>query len=99
MSESENPEFVALAGLEDVIKHVSEELGSWRRRALKAEGDRSEMGPGHDVVSLKERIVSLEGQNQELESRLDAARSRLQDLLKRLRFLEEQASVGQGQAR
>ena len=99
MSDSENLEFVALAGLEDVIRHVSEELGSWRRRALKAEGDRSELGPGHDVVALQEKIVSLEGQNQEMEGRLDAARSRLQDLLKRLRFLEEQASVGQGQSR
>jgi hypothetical protein len=43
--------------------------------------------------------VSLEGQNAELERRLDAARGRVQDLLKRLRFLEEQVSVGQGQAR
>lgn len=95
MSESENPELDALSGLEEVIKHVSDELGSWRRRALKAEGERSGLGPGHDVVGLQERIVNLEGQNQELERRLDAARGRLQDLLKRLRFLEEQATVGQ----
>ena len=98
MSDSENPEFAALAGLEDVIKHVSDELGSWRRRALKAEGDRG-VGSEHDVVALRERIVGLEGQNTELERRLDAARGRLQDLLKRLKFLEEQVTVGQGQAR
>jgi predicted nuclease with TOPRIM domain len=99
MSDSENPELVALAGLEEVIKHVSDELASWRRRALKAEGDRTGLGADYDVVSQKERIVSLEGQNAELERRLDAARGRVQDLLKRLRFLEEQVSVGQGQAR
>lgn len=95
MSESESPELAALAGLEDVVKHVSEELAAWRRRALKAEGERSGMGADHDVVSQKERIVSLEGQNAELERRLDAARGRLQDLVKRLRFLEEQAGLGQ----
>ena len=99
MPDSENPEFAALAALEDVIKHVSEELASWRRRALKSEGERTGLGADHDVVSLKERIVGLEGQNEELERRLDSARARLQDLLKRLRFLEEQASVGQGQSR
>ena len=96
MSDSGNPELVALAGLEDVIRHVSDELASWRRRALKAEGDRGALGGDHDVVGLKERIVSLEGQNSELERRLEAARTRLQDLLKRLRFLEEQAAVPQG---
>ena len=99
MSDFENSEFAALADLEDVIKHVSDELASWRRRALKAESERTGLGADHDVVGLKERIVGLESQNQELERRLDAARARLQDLLKRLRFLEEQATVAQGQAR
>ena len=99
MSDSENPEFAALAGLEDVIKHVSDELASWRRRALKAEGERTGLGSDHDVVALRERILNLEGQNGELERRLDAARGRLQDLVKRLKFLEEQVTVGQGQAR
>ena len=99
MSDSGNPEFEALAGLEDVIKHVSDELATWRRRALKAEGDRSGLGSDHDVVGLRERILNLEGQNTELERRLDAARGRLQDLLKRLKFLEEQVTVGQAQAR
>jgi predicted nuclease with TOPRIM domain len=97
--ESENSEFSALAGLEDVIKHVSEELASWRKRALKAEGDRTGLGADHDVVSMKERVVSLEGQNAELDRRLDAARGRVQDLVKRLRFLEEQAGVTQGATR
>ncbi len=99
MSDSENPEFAALAGLEDVIKHVSDELASWRRRALKAEGERTGLGADHDVVALKERIVNLEGQNVEAERRLDAARGRVTDLLKRLRFLEDQVTVGQGQGR
>jgi hypothetical protein len=99
MSDSESPEFAALAGLEEVVRHVSDELASWRRRALKAEGDRTVLGADHDVVGLKERIVGLEGKNKDLERRLITARTKLEDLLKRLRFLEEQAAVGQGQAR
>ncbi len=89
----------ALSALEDVIKHVSDELASWRRRALKAEGDRTGLGADMDVVSLKERVIGLEGQNTELEKRLDGARGRLQDLVRRLRFLEEQVAVTQAQVR
>lgn len=98
MSSSEQLEFAALAELEEVIKHVCDELGSWRRRALKAEGERAGLGAGTDLVTLKERVVSLEGENAELERRLAAARARLKDLLQRLRFLEEQVAV-QGPAR
>ncbi len=93
MSSSENPEFAALRELEETIKHVCDELATWRRRALKAEGERGELGSDHDVVGLKERIVSLETKNSELQRRLDVARDRVHDLMKRLRFLEEQASV------
>jgi len=99
VSDSENPEFAALAELEEVIKQVCDELASWRRRALKAESERVVLGADHDVVGLKERILSLESENTRLARRLDGARARLGDLLKRLRFLEEQASVGQGQTR
>jgi len=99
MSDLESPEFAALAGLEEVVRHVSDELASWRRRALKAEGDRTSLGADHDVVGLKERIVGLEQENQEVERRFGAARTMLQDLLKRLRFLEEQATAAQGHPR
>jgi predicted nuclease with TOPRIM domain len=93
VSSSENPEFAALRELEDTIKHVCDELAAWRRRALKAEGDREELGGDHDVVGLKERILSLEEKNAELQRRLDNTRGRVQDLMKRLRFLEEQATA------
>ena len=92
MSSSGQPEFAALADLEEVVKHVGDELASWRRRALKAEGERASLG-AHDTVALKERAVSLEAGNVDLERRLEAARARVQDLLKRLRFLEEQVTV------
>lgn len=93
MSASESPEFAALNELEAVVRHLCDELSMWRRRAQKAEGDRPSSGRGHDVVGEREKVVGLEAENAELERRLDATRVRVQDLLKRLRFLEEQASV------
>lgn len=95
MSASESPEFAALSELEAVVRHLCDELAVWRRRAQKAEGDRPSSGraSGHDLVGEREKVVGLETENAELERRLDATRVRVQDLLKRLRFLEEQASV------
>jgi predicted nuclease with TOPRIM domain len=90
---AESPEFAALRELEETIKHVCDELAAWRRRALKAEGDRGDLGGDHDVVGLKERLVAAEGEKTEIQRRLDATRGRVQDLQKRLRFLEEQATV------
>ena len=93
MSDSDRPEIKALVELEDVVRHVSEELAAWRRRALKAESDRNELGADYDPVGSRERIQSLEVENSDLGGRLDAARVQLQDLLKRLRFLEEQVAL------
>ncbi|MSR07662.1 MAG: hypothetical protein EXR93_11435 [Gemmatimonadetes bacterium] len=86
MPDSESPEFAALAELEVVVRQVSDELAAWRRRAQKAEIDR----PGS---TRGESSGSLEADNAELKRRLDATRGRVEELLKRLRFLEEQASV------
>lgn len=87
------PEFAALAELESVLSHVTEELASWRRRALKAEAQRSEIGATHDVVSGRERIVELETENRAMHERLDHARERVAELLSRLQFLEEQVAL------
>ena len=91
MSSSESPELEALNELEDVIRHVSDELAAWRRRALKAEGERP--GPGGESEAARERLRALEAENEELKQRLEAARARLRDLLKRLSFLEEQVAM------
>ena len=93
MSDSESPEFAALTELEGVVRHLCDELSTWRRRAQKAEIDRPGSGRGHDIVGEREKVVGLETDNAELQRRLEATRNRVQDLLKRLRFLEEQATV------
>ena len=93
MSNEGRPEFRALAELERVLGHVQEELSSWRRRAHKAESDRVEMGIDHDVVASREMITELEHDNHEKGDRLKLARERVDGLLARLKFLEEQIDM------
>jgi hypothetical protein len=92
-SNADKPEYQALAELERVIGHVTEELAAWRRRALKAEAHRGELGGDHDAVTSRERIVDLESHNADIAGRLAAARERVEQLLGRLRFLEEQVGT------
>lgn len=93
MSSDERPELVALAELERVVEHVKDELASWRRRALKAEADRGSSGVSNDAAVFKARIKELEADKTALVGRLKAARTRVDDLLARLRFLEEQIEL------
>ena len=93
MSNEDRPEFRALAELERVLEHVQEELASFRRRAHKAELDRVELGIDHDVVASREMITELERDNLEKNDRLGLARERVDGLLARLKFLEEQVDI------
>ena len=93
MSNDGRPDLAALEELKQVLDELTRELSAWRRRALKAEGEREQLGAGYDAVANRERILELEAQNEELTKRFDAARTRVTDLLGRLRFLEEQVSV------
>jgi len=83
----------ALAELETVVGHVSDELSAWRRRALKAESQQGGLGLDHDAIAARARIVELEHANAELTTRLERARERVAALLERLHFLEEQVSL------
>jgi chromosome segregation ATPase len=88
-SADERPDVEALRELEDVLRHLAQELASWRRRALTAEGRIAEAARegGEGVPRLRE----VEEANQALEQRLGAARARLSELISRLDFLEVQA--------
>ena len=90
MSYDGRPEFHALDELQEVLRHVTAELAAWRRRAQRAEGA---LGSGHDTLAHRERVLELEASNKELTERLEAARARVEDLMKRLQFLEEQMAV------
>ncbi len=92
MSSDERPEARALDQLEEVLGHVTDELSSWRRRALKAEGQhRGDLGE-YDLVAARERVSELERENVELHERLGRARERVEGLLSRLKFVEEQVT-------
>jgi len=76
----------AIDQLEAILRDVAEELAGWRARALKAEG---ELKAGGRVAPPK--APESESENKVLRQRVEAARVRVQELLQRLTFLEEQA--------
>jgi hypothetical protein len=90
MYDEERADLRALEQLEVVLREVGEELATWRARALKAEAEtRGGGGPARP-----EGVGP--GESRQLRTRLDAARSRIQGLLERLAFLEEQSREGAG---
>ena len=93
-SAGERPDLDAFHELEEVLHHLADELGAWRRRALTAEARVAELRQleGGDTSML--RLRELEEENQAMDKRLSKARARLSDVLTRLGFLEEQAITG-----
>lgn len=74
-----------------LVKHLGEELASFRRRALQAEARvKSLESTGVKGVVSPERVQFLEKENAGLASRLDAARARTQQMIDRVRFLRQQ---------
>ncbi len=91
----ERPDGPALARVEVLLQQLSSELTTWRRRALKAEGELNEvkgqggMG-GADIQQLRSRTVGLETENLTMQSRIGEALRHVESLQARLRFLEHQ---------
>ena len=91
MSDSARPEIAAFAELEQLVKHLGDELASFRRRALQAEARlKSLESSGVKGVVSPERVQFLERENAGLSSRLEAARTRTQQMIDRVRFLRQQ---------
>ena len=91
MSDSVRPEVAAFAELEQLVKHLGDELAAFRRRALQAEARvKSLESTGVKGVVSPERVQHLEKENAGLTSRLDAARTRTQQMIDRVRFLRQQ---------
>ena len=76
----------AIDQLEAILRDVAEELAGWRSRAQKAESELKSRGGGGLVKNPE-----LESENKALRQRVEGARTRMQDLVQRLSFLEEQA--------
>jgi len=95
--DGERSDAPVLDQLETILRHVADELALWRARAVKAEAELKESGGAGRGSAVKldpetrVRVADLEQENKTLKQRVEAARTRVQDLLSRLTFLEEQA--------
>jgi uncharacterized protein involved in exopolysaccharide biosynthesis len=91
VSDSVRPERAAFGELEQLVKHLGDELASFRRRALQAEARlKSLETTGVKGVVSPERVQFLERENAGLNTRLEAARARTQQMIDRVRFLRQQ---------
>ena len=91
MSDSVRPETAAFAELEQLVHHLGDELASFRRRALQAEARLKTLeSTGVKGVVSPERVHFLEKENAGLTTRLEAARTRTQQMIDRVRFLRQQ---------
>lgn len=91
MSDSVRPEQAAFAELEQLVKHLGDELAAFRRRALQAEARLKGLeSTGVKGVASPERMQFLERENVGLNNRLEAARVRTQQMIDRVRFLKQQ---------
>lgn len=91
MSDSVRPETAAFAELEQLVKHLGDELAAFRRRALQAEARLKGLETtGSKGIVTPERVQYLERENAGLNTRLEAARARTQQMIDRVRFLRQQ---------
>lgn len=94
MSDNDRPELRAYRELETLVRHLGEELATFRRRALLAETQLKTSGHGHSARgrggALGERLSELESENEVLRTRLDRAEDRVRQMMDRVRFLRQQ---------
>src|SRR3954471_19869702 len=97
MSDNARPETTALRELEQLVRHLGDELVGFRRRALLAESRLKELETEESPPDAKqqrevsERVTELEHENAVLRGRLEAATERTRQLLERVRFIRQQA--------
>jgi hypothetical protein len=92
-SASARPEVAAFQDLAQLVRHLEDELASFRRRALSAEARVKDLesttgGDPSEVASLKR-------ENAELKQRVETATARTRQLLERVHFVRQQASRGE----
>jgi hypothetical protein len=91
----ERPDQAAFTRLETQVRKLIEELGALRSRVKTAEAElgeaRSKGGvlAGPELIQVRQRIVDLERENQELRLRLTSAREHMYAVSTRLVFLED----------
>jgi hypothetical protein len=90
-SDNERPEEEAFTELQQLVRHLGDELAGFRRRALQAEARvKATDSAGGSARVTPERLEKLERENADLRKRLEAARTRTRQILDRVRFLRQQ---------
>ena len=98
----------AFVELEQLVRHLGEELSAFRRRALQAEARLKTMEQERDARAQAEaaaaaradgapphpRVAELKVENDELRRRLEVATTRTRQVLDRVRFLRQQQANG-----
>jgi hypothetical protein len=98
MSDIVPTETAALRELEQLVRHLADELTSFRRRALVAEARLKEIEAhegGAANLDLLARVTQLEQQNNRLQAKLDAVGTRATQMLDRVKFLRQQTQGGE----
>jgi hypothetical protein len=87
------PESHPLQQLTQLVRHLGEELASFRKRALQAEatlrGFESSSRSGD--LFAEQRVVQLEKENGDLRARLEYATEQTRAILSQVRFLRQQS--------
>jgi hypothetical protein len=96
VSDNERSEILAFRELSMLVRHLGDELASFRKRALTAESrvKAIEVAGSTNTEGLAERVAQLEAENTDLRTRLEAARGRARHMLERVRFLRQQQEGG-----
>ena len=91
-SDSERPEVIAFKELDHLVRHLGDELASFRRRALHAEARLKDLEGA--LPSGGKASGELARENAELRAKLDAATTKTRQLLDRVRFVRQQHGKG-----
>jgi len=97
MSDNAQADSHAIHELDTLVRHLADELASFRRRALTAESRLKEVenqDGGVMALDLSARVNQLEEENEKLKIKLDEAAARTKQMLDRVRFLRQQAQTG-----
>ena len=90
MSDNQRPDVAAFHELDQLVRHLGEELANFRRRALHAESQlRSFESKGVSIAELR-RLEALEAENMTLKRRVERAAEQAKVMLERVRFLRQQ---------
>jgi hypothetical protein len=97
MSDNAQADLRPIQELDALVRHLADDLASFRRRALVAEARLKEIESqdgGAANLELATRVNQLERENERLQGKLESATARARQILDRVRFLRQQAQGG-----